>query len=92
MRRLWTATTILMLGFAGLLSGSQTARADENATGEKLLPKDTLLFVTIPDVSEMKDQWDKSLSGAMFMEPELKPFLADIQKKIEEVRNKLSKL
>jgi Protein of unknown function (DUF3352) len=89
MRRLWTATTILMLGFASLLSGPQAVRAADDVAGEKLLPKDTLLFVTIPDVEAMKEQWDKSLSGAMFQDPDLKPFLADVQKKIDELSGKL---
>ena len=89
MRRLWITTTILMLGLVSALPGSQNVRAAEGVAGEKLLPKDTLLFFTIPDVPEMKAQWDKSLMGSMFRDPELKPFLDDVQKKIDEASGKL---
>lgn len=78
-----------MLCLVQVLAGWQTARAAEDAIGEKLLPKDTLLFFTIPDVSELKEQFDKSSSGAMFRDPELKPFLDDVKKKIEELSQKV---
>ena len=84
MRRLWLGTAAVMLCLVQAWAGGQIARADENAIGEKLLPKDTLLFFTIPDVSEFKDQWDKSSSGALFRDAEFKPFLDDVKKKIEE--------
>ena len=89
MRRLWFGTAAVVLCLVQALAGGQVARADENAIGEKLLPKDTLLFFTIPDVSEFKDQWDKSSSGALFRDDELKPFLDDVKKKIEELSQKV---
>ena len=89
MRRLWLGSAAVMLCLVQALAGGQVARADENAIGEKLLPKDTLLFFTIPDVSEFKDQWDKSSSGALFRDAEFKPFLDDVKKKIEELSQKV---
>ena len=78
-----------MLCLVQALAGWQIARADENAIGEKLLPKDTLLFFTIPDVSEFKEQWDKSSSGGLFRDAEFKPFLDDVKQKIEELSQKV---
>ncbi|MBC8114664.1 MAG: hypothetical protein H7062_09825 [Candidatus Saccharimonas sp.] len=89
MRRLWFGTAAVMLCLVQALAGWQIARADENAIGEKLLPKDTLLFYTIPDVSGFKEQFDKSSLGAMFRDPEFKPFLDDVKKKIEEFSQKV---
>ena len=89
MRRLWLGTAAVMLCLVQAMVGGQIVRADENAIGEKLLPKDTLLFFTIPDVSEFKDQWDKSSSGALFHDAEFKPFLDDVKKKIEELSKKV---
>ncbi|MBC8114228.1 MAG: hypothetical protein H7062_07620, partial [Candidatus Saccharimonas sp.] len=89
MRRLWFGTAAVMLCLVQALAGWQIARADENAIGEKLLPKDTLLFFTIPDVSGFKEQFDKSSTGALFRDAEFKPFLDDVKKKIEELSQKV---
>ncbi len=89
MRRLWLGTAAVMLCLVQALTGGQMTRAAENATGEKLLPKDTLVFFTIPDVSDFKEQFDKSSSGEMLRDPEFKPFLDDVKKKIEELSQKV---
>jgi len=85
MRRLWMGTAAVMLCLVQALTGWQIARADDDAIGEKLLPKDTLLFFTIPDVAGSKEQWDESTSGKLFKDPEFQPFLDDVKKKLEEL-------
>lgn len=85
MRRLWFGTAAVLMCLAQGWVGGQMARADEDAGGEKLLPKETLIFVTIPDVSQSKAEWDKSTGGAMFRDAELKPFLDDLKKKLSEL-------
>ena len=85
MRRLWFGTAAVLMCLAQGWVGGQRARADEDAGGEKLLPKETLIFVTIPDVSQSKAEWDKSTGGAMFRDAELKPFLDDLKKKLSEL-------
>ena len=85
MRRLWIGTAAVLMCLAQGLAGWQMARADEEAGGEKLLPKETLIFVTIPDVEQFKEEWDNSSGGAMFRDAELKPFLDDVKKKLSEL-------
>ncbi len=89
MRRLWIGTAGVMVCLVQALVGWQLAHADDDATGEKLLPKDTLLFFTIPDSPGFKEGWDKSISGSMLRDPEFKPFLDDVQKKLEELSEKV---
>ncbi len=89
MRRLWLGTAAVMLCLVQALAGGPIACAAEDAIGEKLLPKDTLVFFTIPDVSEFKEQFDKSSSGAMFRDAEFQPFLDDVKKKVEELSQKV---
>lgn len=88
MKRMWLTTTLVVCGLAQALFGG-AVRADDGPTGAELLPKDTLLFFSLPDIPETKETFDKSLSGAMLREPELKPFLEDVKKKIEEFSDKL---
>lgn len=85
MRRLWLGTAAVMLCLVQALAGWQTARADDDAIGEQLLPKDTLLFFTIPDVAGAKESWDDSTAGALFKDAEFQPFLEDVKKKLGEL-------
>lgn len=78
-------TAAVMFCLVQALAGWQIARADDDAIGEKLLPKDTLLFFTIPDVAGAKEQWNESTTGALFKDPEFQPFLDDVKKKLAEL-------
>jgi hypothetical protein len=89
MKRIWLATTLMLCGLAQALFVGQVARAEDEASGAKLLPKDTLLFVSVPSIPDSNEEFEKSLTGAMFRDPELKPFLDDVQKKIDELSEKL---
>lgn len=89
MKRLWLATTLLFCGLMSAWTGAQAAYGDDDATGAQLVPKDTLMFFSIPSVADMKEDFDKSLGGALFRDPELKPFLDDVRKKIDELSDKL---
>ena len=84
MNRLWLRSSVLLLCLAQFVTTSTLVRADDNAPGEKLLPKDTLAFFTIADVPEFRKKWDKTSVGQMLHDPQLKPFLDDIEKKIDE--------
>ncbi len=83
MNRLWLRSSVLLLCLAQFVTTSKFARADD-APGEKLLPKDTLAFFTISHVPEFRQKCDKSSIGQMLHDPQLKPFLDDVQKKIDE--------
>lgn len=89
MIRKWLAATLVICGLVPGLLGTQVARADDEATGAQLLPKDTLLFFTVPSVPDSVKDFDRSVTGAMFRDPELKPFLDDVRAKIDELSEKL---
>jgi len=58
--------------------------AAEKASGEKLLPKETLVFVSLPDVSSYRDEFQKSSFGKILKDSEFQPILEDVNKKMEE--------
>ncbi|MBS0203117.1 MAG: DUF3352 domain-containing protein [Planctomycetes bacterium] len=89
MKRMWLAITLIVCGLVQTIPGGQTAWAEDGPSGAKLLPKDTLAFFSVPSVPDSWEAFDKSLSGALFRDPEMKPFLADVQKKIDELSEKL---
>ena len=84
MNRLWLRSSVVFLCLAQFVTTSNLLRADDDAPGEKLLPKDTLAFFTISDVPEFRQKWDKTSVGQLLHDPKLKPFLDDVEKKIDE--------
>ena len=84
MNRLWLRSSVLLTCLALVATTSNLLRADDDTPGEKLLPKDTLAFFTIADVPEFRQKWDKTSIGQLLHDPQLKPFLDDVQKKIDE--------
>lgn len=89
MKRMWLMATLVTCGLMQSLSGGAAWAEDDGPTGAELLPKDTLLFLSVPDIPGSKDSFDKSLTGAMLQDPEFKPFLEDVKKKVEELSEKL---
>ena len=83
MNRFLLAATLAICGL-NLFAGPTVLAADR-ATGVKLLPKDTLLFLSVPSIPRFKEDFHKSVMGEMFRDPELKPLLDDTWKKIEEL-------
>ncbi len=84
MTRSWFRLSVILMCLVPFIGATQFSRADEIAAGEKLLPKDTLVFTTISNVPELKKKWDKSSMGQLIQEPQMKPFIDDVTKKIEE--------
>ena len=91
MNRSWFRTFAFGLCLAQLLATTSLARAGDDAPGEKLLPKDTLVFFSISDVPVLRQKWDKSSMGQLLHDPQMKPFLDDVEKKIEEASNDMEK-
>jgi hypothetical protein len=87
---MWLTTTLVMCGLVQAAVAWNTAAADDTATGAELLPKDTLLFFTVPNVRDAREQFEKSLSGAVLNDQEFKPFFDDVHAKIgEKVQDEL---
>jgi hypothetical protein len=89
MNRLWLRSSALLLCLAQFITASKLSLADEQAVGEKLLPKETLAFFTISDVPEFKEKWEKTSMGQMLRDPQMQPFLELLGKKIDEKSSKV---
>ncbi len=57
---------------------------EDGAGGESLLPRETLVYFSIPSLPEFKEQLDNSLFGEMLKDPELQPFIDGVKAKIGE--------
>lgn len=81
LRQTWTWTLMLsMLASAAPI----WAEEDEGPAGEELLPKEVLIYASIPSVPELRKRTDESLFGAMLKDPEFQPAMEKIKAKIEE--------
>jgi hypothetical protein len=81
-------TTLLACGLAQVLVFAGVSQADDDASGAQLLPKNTLVFASMPDVKEYKANFDKSVTAAMYRDKELQPFIEDVRKKLTETTEK----
>jgi len=89
MNRIWLVPSLMACTLAsGLWSGRASVAADE-AAGARLLPKNTLIYVSAPSVPAMRESMAKSPFGALLRDPEMQPFLADVQAKIDELSEQL---
>lgn len=84
MKRLWSRSFSLLFCLLQFAAGSDFGAAEELAAGDKLVPKDTLFFVTMPDIKEFKQKFEHSSFGQLLQDPQFKPFLDDASKKIQE--------
>ena len=89
MNRLSRSFTLFSLCIAQFVLASNPSRAADKSLGEILLPKDTLAFFSIANVPEFKKKWEKSSMGQLVRDPQLKPFLDDVEKQIEEASKKM---
>jgi hypothetical protein len=90
--RCMTARRILIPGLAlalGLVAGG--APAAEKAPNDRLLPQNTYLYVTIPNVGELKTRFAKTNTGKLLHEPKLGDFLGDVHKKLGELSEEVQK-
>jgi hypothetical protein len=57
----------------------------EKAPNDRLLPPNTYLYVTVPNVGDLKTGFAKSHIGQMLKDPKLQDFLGDLHKKFTEL-------
>lgn len=81
------AITFLALALVG-----GTLRA-ERALAPKLLPRDTLVYVRVPDVHELVERFKQTNTGRMLQDPQLQPLVQDTYRAardaLSEVQDKL---
>ena len=91
MNRLWLRASALLICLAQFVAVSNLSLAGDKASGEILLPKETLIFFSISSIPEFKAKWDKCSMGQLLRDPQMKPFLEDVEKKIAEASNDVEK-
>jgi hypothetical protein len=90
--RSMTARRIVIAGLA--LALGLTARgtfAAEKGPNDRLLPPNTYLYVTIPNVSELKTRFNKTHTGRLLQEPKLADFMGEVHKKLNEISDEVQK-
>lgn len=83
----WALTASLMISAAPAWADDDDD--DDSPIGEELLPKEVLVFFSIPSIPEMKERLDSSLFGELLKDAELQPFIEGLKAKIEEGAGKL---
>jgi Protein of unknown function (DUF3352) len=90
--RSMTARRIVIAGLA--LAIGLTARgafAAEKGPNDRLLPPNTYLYVTIPNVSELKTRFNKTHTGRLLQEPKLADFMGEVHKKLNDISDEVQK-
>lgn len=80
---------LLSLGFA-VCAAMQPVRGEDAPAVEQLLPPQTMLMFSVPDVPELKAQGAESLLGKLLADPALQPFLDEVRGKLDEASNAVS--
>ncbi len=91
MRRM-TARRIVMTGLAVAVAlAARPAWTAEKAPNDRLLPPNTYLYLTVPNVGRLKSRFGKSHIGQLLKEPKLQDFLGDVKKKLAELGEEFEK-
>src|ERR1700722_20405093 len=91
MRRI-LARRILMTGLAiAVALASRPASAATKAPNDRLLPPNTYLYVTVPNVGDLKTRFGASHMGQLFQDPKLQSFMGDLHKKFSQFGEEFEK-
>ena len=91
MRRI-LARRIVMTGLAVAVAlASRPAWAAEKAPNDRLLPPNTYLYVTVPNVGDLKTRFGASHFGQLLQDPKLKDFMGDLHKKFAQFGDEFEK-
>lgn len=87
----WLRVGTLWLALAAvLLPRLPVFAADEEAVStDRLLPPEVAVYVSVPDVEELKARWAKTAMGALTQDSTFEPFKQEIVKALEGVSGKL---
>ncbi|MBW3540289.1 MAG: DUF3352 domain-containing protein [Planctomycetes bacterium] len=69
---------------AALLAAFRPALAADKVPAEELLPQNVYAYLSVPDVTEFKTRFDKTLLGQLRNEESLQDFWKDIQSQIDQ--------
>jgi hypothetical protein len=88
-RRMMIPGLALAIAFAAL--GARGVVAADKSPNDRLLPANTYLYVTVPNVTELKTRFAKTHTGRMLHDPKLADFLGDVHKKLAEISDEVQK-
>lgn len=81
-----------MTGLAVAIAfASRPAWAAEKAPNDRLLPANTYLYATIPNVADLKSRFASTHMGELWKEPKLQDFIGDLHKKFAEFGDEFEK-
>ena len=75
--------TLAVCSVVSLVTFSMSALAPAVDRSETLLPDTTVAFVSIPDVSEFVDRFDRTQFGKLMNDPIMEPFRADLKRQFD---------
>ncbi len=76
--------SIVLVIALSLLAVAQRVPAGQLVTSERLLPRGTIAFAKIPNAAEFRRRWNQSSFGAMQRDPAFGPFVADLERQLDE--------
>ncbi len=79
---------IILVCATGLLLARSPVLAVEPVSANRLLPPEVAFYVTIPNVSDLKERWKKSLYGEMYSDEALVDFWKDVGKQLGQFSDK----
>ena len=81
MPRIWTPALCCA---ACLLMTVPAPSAETPAASETLLPPSTKGLLSITDVQELTDRWDRTQIGQLMQDPVMEPFAEDLRRQLED--------
>lgn len=88
----WLRAGIVWVGFASVLVPCLRLHAAEEAIPtDRLLPPEVSVYVSVPDVDELKARWSKTAFGSLTQDSAFDPFKAEITKALEGVSSEIEK-
>jgi len=88
----WLRVGTVWLALAAALLPRLSLRAEDEAVPtDRLLPPDVSVYVSIPDVDELKGRWFKTAFGSLTQDSVFEPFKGEITKALELVSSEIKK-
>src|SRR5712691_13433549 len=84
MKRLLLIVTVVALLALAILYGLHRTKPTSPAAVTALLPRETILFVHVPDFNRTRDQWHESDIYKLYREPSVQDFLQKPLRKLPE--------
>jgi len=86
--RIWTpalcCAAFLLMTLPALSAEPPAASAESPPASETLLPSSTKGFLSIADVRDLTDRWNRTQVGQLMQDPVMEPFAKDLRRQLED--------